>query len=272
MGTKRICSNGSGAFDANEVFAMAVLSLRHPKDQIIRSSSSTFRRDSDIVFSSGQIDALTSGEFSAFLFIWMAHGKELCGGDDEVALYIDRVLVQALWQGESPRRKRDFDSGLRDAIAVFNPTRGEPADELPSFREAVTFAKQIIQRTIIQGQAVMRAREHILNAHRAVVDPRVLVLDMQHPWEYVVITEAPSALLVVSPDARGFWRVDGVPQKIGSSDFRKLLPAPWAGLRMEELVQATSVPDAVFAHQNRALCAAKSLQGVLDLIRVALEE
>ena len=55
-------------------------------------------------------------------------------------------------------------------------------------------------------------------------------------------------------------------EKMGLKD----LPESWAGLRDQELINATGVSDAVFVHRNRFMAVAKNKQGAVRLAELAL--
>jgi uncharacterized UPF0160 family protein len=53
---------------------------------------------------------------------------------------------------------------------------------------------------------------------------------------------------------------------------KKPFPESWAGKRDEALAEVTGVEDAVFCHTGRFICAAKSMEGIMKLARLAIDE
>jgi len=51
-----------------------------------------------------------------------------------------------------------------------------------------------------------------------------------------------------------------------------LFPESWAGKNGKELAEITGVEDAIFCHNARFICSAKSKEGAMKLAQMALEE
>jgi uncharacterized UPF0160 family protein len=52
----------------------------------------------------------------------------------------------------------------------------------------------------------------------------------------------------------------------------KKLPKAWMGKRDKELAEVTGVIDVVFCHTGRFIAVAKSLDGIMKLAQLAIEE
>ena len=89
------------------------------------------------------------------------------------------------------------------------------------------------------------------------------------PWQEVVCTELPHINYVVFPDVSGSWRVQVVPKELGQFGARKDLPAEWAGLRGEALMEVTGTFDAIFCHNGRFIAGAETREGALALAKLA---
>jgi uncharacterized UPF0160 family protein len=100
-------------------------------------------------------------------------------------------------------------------------------------------------------------------------DKEILTLDEGMPWQRTVLEHSEYILYVVFPSG-GTWRVQAVPEKLGSFNVRQPLPQEWAGLPEEELKKITGVDDAVFCHPGRFICGARTKEGALALARLAL--
>lgn len=53
---------------------------------------------------------------------------------------------------------------------------------------------------------------------------------------------------------------------------KKKLPKSWAGKRDEELQATTGVKDAVFCHTGRFIAVSGSMQGIMKMARLAIDE
>ncbi|RYY33359.1 hypothetical protein EON62_04310 [archaeon] len=65
-------------------------------------------------------------------------------------------------------------------------------------------------------------------------------------------------------------RIQAVPEDPQSFACRKPLPAPWAGLRDQELSSVACVPDCIFIHAGRFIGGNKTYEGVLAMAEKAL--
>jgi uncharacterized UPF0160 family protein len=190
---------------------------------------------------------------------------------------VERTLVipvDARDNGQQPeRRSRDIPS-IADFVYALNFAWDETGDENAAFMEAVSFAGRYLDRLIIHCTAEAKAAKLVRPAIAAATDPRLIILDQGLPWQKVVIEEAFEAEFVVLPGqpGSGEWMVQTIPKELGKQHpFRRLLPESWGGLRDQELVKATGVKDARFAHNGRFIAIAFSKEGALALAKLALD-
>ena len=117
----------------------------------------------------------------------------------------------------------------------------------------------------------LRSADLVRNSER-VDDGRILILkDAGLSWFDVVCYEMPDVLFVLYPDSSDQqYQLRTVPVQPDSFKARKDLPRAWAGLRNEDLAKVTGVADAVFCHNSVFIGGAKSLDGVLQMARLAL--
>lgn len=120
-------------------------------------------------------------------------------------------------------------------------------------------------------------------ARRKEHDPlgRVLVLQGQSvPWKdhLYALEEAEACagqtlyvLYPESPEPGAKWRIQCVPESKDSFASRKALPEPWRGFRDEELDKIASIPGCVFVHASGFIGGNKTLDGVKEMARKALE-
>lgn len=284
-----------GSFHADDVFAVAALSLTSPDLTIVRSRDRAAIDACDARVDVGLRSDPATGDFdhhqkggagtrpngipfASFGLIWRHHGADLCGGDDRVAAEVDERLVQgvdALDTGVTLTSSLIDDvrpMTISDTIASMNPAWDEettPADQDALFREAVAFAELIIRRQITAVAARARAHRLVEEAIGRAADPRVIELDRGMPWHEPIVTRAPEALYVIYPKSDG-WGLQAVPRALGAFGNRKDLPAAWAGLTGAELAAVTGVQDAIFCHTARFMAAAQTREGVAELVRQAV--
>jgi uncharacterized UPF0160 family protein len=287
----------SGSFHADEVFALAALSLLGEPIEIVRTRDPDVIAASDLRVDVGFADDPAAGDFdhhqrggagerpngvryASFGLVWREYGPRLTGGDAAVADRVDRSLVQAVDANDTGQAAATpVLDGVRPmtvsgVIGALNPTWEEqltPDEERRRFDEAVALAKRIVDREIASATAAQRAVTLVADAIAAAEDPRVITLDRDVPWKEVVVTTAPDALFVIYPKRQG-WGLEAVPRALGSFENRRDLPAAWAGLDGPELAALTGVDDALFAHAKRFLAVARSREGIEALTAQALTD
>ncbi len=286
-----------GSFHADEVFAVAALSLLPEPIEVIRTRDADrlaaadlrvdvgFRydpaagdfdhhqRDFDLVRSNGV-------GYASFGIVWREFGARICGGDEDVAAAVEESLVQAVDANDTGQQiTTSLIEGVRPltvnaVIGGFNARWDEELsadEERARFDAAVDLAAGILEREIGSAAAGSRAAKIVRDAIAAAEDPRIVRLPDNVPWKQVVTTEAPDALLVIYPKRQGFG-VETVPVEPGTFENRRDLPAEWAGLEKAELAAVTGVEDALFCHAKRFLVVARSREGAERLAALALAD
>jgi uncharacterized UPF0160 family protein len=285
-----------GTFHADEVFAIAVLSLLGEPLEVVRTRDEAVMASCDVRVDVGFANDPATGDFdhhqkggagerpngirlASFGLVWREHGTALCAGDGDVAARVDVSLVQGIDANDTGQT---LTSALVDGvhpmtisgvIGRLNPTWEEdagPDEQDRRFAAAVDLAVPIVEREIASAGAQRRASRLVADAIRSAADPRIIELDRNVPWHETVVTGAPDALFVIYPKRAG-WGVETVPRRLGTFDNRRDLPAAWGGLSGPELVRATGVDDAVFCHAARFLVVARSREGAEALAARALE-
>jgi uncharacterized UPF0160 family protein len=286
-----------GTFHADEVFALAALSLLGEPLEITRTRVEAVMAACDLRVDVGFSHDPESGDFdhhqkggagerpngvryASFGLVWGHYGGALCGGDAGVAARVDQTLVQGIDANDtgqtltSPLLDGVQPMTVSGMIARLNPRwdeESDPEEEARRFEQAVGLAATLIEREIGAAAAQQRAGRLVAEAIERAEDPRVIELDRNVPWHETVVTTAPEALFVIYPKRAG-WGLETVPQRLGSFDNRRDLPRAWAGLGGEELARVTGVDDVVFAHAARFLVVARSREGVEALAARALED
>jgi uncharacterized UPF0160 family protein len=77
-------------------------------------------------------------------------------------------------------------------------------------------------------------------------------------------------LYVLYPDPLGQWRVQCVPNELGSFANRKSLPESWRGIRDNHLSELTGIKDCVFVHASGFIGGNKTKAGALEMATQAL--
>ena len=132
-------------------------------------------------------------------------------------------------------------------------------------------AKIILGREIIQMQDAVLAEESLMEVYKNSTDRRIIILDQNYPFEYV-LHNFPEPLFVVYPRKTDkSWGVKAVREDPKTFNNRKDFPKSWGGLRDEEMQKITGVPDALFCHHALYLAGAKSKEGAIKLAQIAVE-
>jgi len=284
-----------GSFHADEIFALAALSLLGGPIEIIRTRDRDALAAADVRVDVGFASDPAAGDFdhhqkggagerangvryASFGLVWREYGARLCDGDADVAARVDQSLVQGvdandtgqavvapILEGVRPMTV----SGMIGGLNRHWDEELSPAGERARFDEALALAGPIITREIASAAAQQRAVRIVEAAVSGARDPRVIELERDVPWKEVVVTQAPAALFVVYPKRQG-WGLEAVPRELGSFTNRRDLPEAWAGLDGPDLARVTGVDDALFAHAKRFLVVARSRAGIDALASQAL--
>jgi len=78
-------------------------------------------------------------------------------------------------------------------------------------------------------------------------------------------------LYLLYEDLSGQWRIQCVPQELGSFNNRKSLPEKWRGIRDAELTSLTGIKGCVFVHSSGFIGGNKTRNGAMEMATKALE-
>ncbi len=293
--TTKVCVH-SGTFHADDVFAVAILSLfLNAKIKIFRSRDPKVWDTCDYVMDVGKIYDPSKRRFdhhqesfklvrengikyAAAGIVWKEFGEKI-SGSSEIAKRVDEGLIQAvdaedngqelftpIFEGVKPYT-------ISDLVADFNPTWKEDVHHtLPTFEYLVSVAKRIVERAVKDAHDEISGEEHIQKVYENTEDKRILVLDGEYSWKHYV-EQLPEPLFVVKPIySNNTWYARGVPVLGHKYKIRIDLPESWAGKQDEELQKATGVSDATFCHKGRYLIYAKSKESAIKLAQLAIEQ
>ena len=283
-----------GTFHADEVFAFAVLRTVQPEIALTRTRDEAAVRAADLVFDVGGVfDAQTrrydhhmreralredgATPYSSLGLIWRDYGVKA------VRAFLGEAgpgMAEAVWREVDATLVLEIDRAdngigsagpghLSSVIEAFNPAWDEPGDADAAFHAAADFAAGILVRRCRQIAASERAKALVFEAARTADDPRIIVLERKLPWEAAVYDGGLTQVLyLIYPDESGArWYCRAVSPGPDSFEQRLPLPEHWAGLRDAAFSAAAGVPDGVFCHPSRFICAANSRASAIELAR-----
>ena len=305
--TKKLITH-DGSFHSDDIFACATLCLMLEKNgekyEIIRTRDEKIIKDAkaedSYVFDVGGIydknanrfdhhqiggagrRAIEGGstfiEYASFGLVWEKFGKIL-SGDERIVKIIDQHLampIDAFDNGIS-LYKGNFEDVLpytiNDVMSIFSPTSLENMSKDEQFLQAVSLAKEILQREIKKTGDRIEITKIIQDFYKNNADRRVVVVDKPKVSRYEVwnaLQDFSEPLFVVYGDEDG-WAAVAMKKEKNSFINRKNFPKQWAGLMGEELTNVSGVPDAVFCHRGLFLAVAKTKEGAMKLAQIAVE-
>lgn len=286
----------NGSFHADEVFAIAAMTLLPEPVEVIRTRNREVLAEADLRIDVGFRHDPSSGDFdhhqrefdlvrengigyASFGLIWREYGARICG-DTEVAESVEQTLVQPVDANDTGQQiTKSLVEGVRPmnvnaVIGGFNSRWDEELSEEQErerFDAALELAGGILEREIASATSGLKAVRVVREAIAGAEDPRIIELSQNVPWKQVVVTEAPEALFVIYPKRQGFG-LETVPKELGTFENRLDLPAPWGGLEKDEFAELTGVADALFCHAKRFLAVAGSHEGIEALASLALDQ
>lgn len=286
----------NGTFHGDDVCAVAILSLiLDDKFELVRTREESYFAKADYLVDVGvQNDAATNRfdhhqlggagvrqngvPYAACGLVWRKFGENLAGSS-EAAELIDRKLIQyidATDNGLDTFKPISSDLSVyvfQKAIDSFLPTWVDlPDPENQRFLSAVSYAKEILRNEIRWAKADLAGRDVVAKAYERAQDNKIIELPTMHyPWKTFLVDKPEVFYVIEKYSDRDHWRVEAVPESLGSFAVRRPFPETWAGRRDEELAKITGVSDAVFCHNGRFMVVAKTKEGAIKLARLALE-
>jgi uncharacterized UPF0160 family protein len=285
-----------GSFHADEVFAIAALSLLDEPVEVVRTRDRAAVAGADLRVDVGFRNDAAGGDFdhhqrdfdaerangvryAAFGLVWREFGARVCEGDQEVAEAVDETLVQAVDANDTGQQlTQALIEGPRPLtingiIGGFNARWDESLSveqERERFDAAVALARGILEREVASAASGRRSARVVHEAIAAAADPRIVELPVNAPWKQVLVPAAPDALFVIYPKRQGYG-LNAVPRELGTFENRLDLPAAWGGLEGADLVAVTGVEGARFCHAKGFLVVAESHADIMRLAALALD-
>jgi uncharacterized UPF0160 family protein len=221
--------------------------------------------------------------YAASGLIWSEFGRQAIKSKDSnlkdeevesVFEYIDRKLIEgidALDNGVWIDTTEIPLMNISSIISGFNPNWKSDKDENEAFNEAVKIASSVLNNAMNNKFSVLKARDIVAGAYENRKTKELLILNKYCPYGESLsdIDKDNEVLFVIYPKKDGYAM-----QTVRKEDRqdKKKLPEAWAGKRDEELGAVTGVKDAVFCHTGRFIAVAGSLQGIIKMARLAIDE
>jgi uncharacterized UPF0160 family protein len=295
----------SGSFHADDLFSYVVLSGLFPSARLLRTRDDAVlnhTRPDDIVFDVGMKFSAEErrydhhqrekpsrpdgAPYSALGLIWKHHGRDYLKAN---VAFEDEGVVERVWK----RIDQDFiffidcaDNGVYPKgvtpeatttsislmIEHFNPVFDDAnPDYDKAFKDAAGICRKFLDARIKTEASYERARKVVLASIEEADDPRMIELPRSLDWNGHVFDLGNADILYAVYPAHGNWYCSAAKTAPGSFENRKSLPKEWAGLRGDDLAKVSNVSDAVFCHEKLFVCVAESRDGILDMVRQALD-
>jgi uncharacterized UPF0160 family protein len=291
---KKIFGTHSGGFHADDVFAIAALSMLHPDYQIHRSRDPEVWAQCDfLVDVSGRYDhsqkvydhhfkggpAYEDGlKMSSVGLIWSHYGVEICGCSDVADRVCRRLIRQfdAIDNGVTLTHHIEEFSDVREislsgSISLMNPLDHSKADE--AFAAEVVRARLMLQSTIEKAKHWIASRSGLEMAlEDALTEERAYILVPEDcKWPEHLFNSKGNESILYAIFAKGEkWFAQAVPSAPGEFSNRKDFPSAWAGLDDDAFSTVAQIPDGVFCHHGLFLCATRSFESTLKLVHDAI--
>ncbi len=291
---KTILGTHSGNFHADDVFAVAALSMLHPEYEIRRSRDPEIWAQCDyLVDVGGRYDheakvydhhfkdgpTYDDGlKMSSIGLVWKHYGKKICDSA-AIAEQVCRTLIRqfdAIDNGIKLSAPLDEFSDAREltlttSISMMNPGNPFKADEV--FAGEVERARLLLQAAIARARRWIASRAGLKAALKEALaeDRAYMIVPENCKWqEHLFNSEGNETILyaIFSKGKKCF--AQAVPSAPGEYTNRKDFPHAWAGLTDEAFSEAAGIPDGIFCHQGSFLLATSSFDSTLKLVEEAI--
>jgi len=287
---KKIFGTHSGAFHADDVFAIAALSMLHPEYEIHRSRDPEVWAQCDFLVDVGgsyhHVEKRYDHHFkdgptyddglkmSSVGLIWFHYGAEICG----CPLVADRVCRRLIRQFDAidngvklTHHLEDFpdvrEISLSGSISMMNPQDHSKTDE--AFAGEVLRARSLLQAAIARATHWINSRDGLETAlQEALAEERSYILVPEDcKWtEHLFNSKGNETILYAIFKNGKKWFAQAVPSAPGEFSNRKDFPKAWAGLCDEAFSETAQIPDGIFCHQGLFLCATGSLESTVKIV------
>jgi uncharacterized UPF0160 family protein len=288
---KKIVAVHSGNFHADDVFAVATLSiLFNGRIKIIRSRDEKELSTADYVLDVGRVYDPKANRFdhhqgvgqrangipySAFGLVWKEFGGKV-SGSVEAAQIIEKRLVQVL---DADDNAFALTSNLIEGVSHYTISdyiinvcaATDSRDYYKKFVKLVDLAIEVLKVEIKLADLLISGRKISIEAYQKAEDKRLIILDQDVNWS--ILSDYPEPLFVIKPsDTIGAWKLYTVREKGDKFKNRFDLPKAWGNKEGADLASITGVDDALYCHHGLYMAMAKSKEGTIKLAKLALEQ
>ncbi len=278
-----------GFFHADDVFAVAMLKLIYSDLKVVRTRDIEEMRGVDMRvdvgrkydFDSMDFDHHQVGgagkrdnriPFASAGLIWKHFGLQLT--NKESWEKIDEKMIQFIDADDegvniySSTIVKPYT--IANFIGSMNPIGDySMEDSDKAFDGAVEIVRDLLKREIVKAERLVESREIVREKLKGNLDGYI-VIEENIPYNEVLVNESDLKYVVRYNPLVDTWSVIAIPKRLGEFGNRKDLPEAWGGLDGEELQKVTGVEDATFCHNKLFIAVAKSKEGALKLVRLAL--
>ncbi len=284
-------STHDGFFHADDVFALAVVSLWTKKERkqikIIRSREKEIFEKAEMVVDIGRVYDVKTNHFdhhqvggagkrpngipyAAFGLMWKHFGEKITS--KEAAALVEKKLVMpidAIDNGvnlSTPLIAGISDYTIANAIWTLGEfDEGGGNDE--SFRRAVDIAGQILSGEVKKAEATIEGERVVEAEITAQKESAVLVLSIYYPWSRVV-SRHEKIMFVIFPDkGTSRWCIQAASDDDSFGNDRISFPREWRGLTDEALADKSGIATAVFCHRSGFFAVTKTREGAEEMAR-----
>ena len=284
-------STHDGFFHADDVFALAVVSLWTKKERkqikIIRSREKEVFEKAELVVDIGGVYDVKTNHFdhhqvggagkrengipyAAFGLMWKHFGEKITS--KEAAVLVEKKLVMpidAIDNGvnlSTPLIAGISEYTIANAIWTLGEfDEGGGNDE--SFRRAVDIASQILSGEIKKAEAAIEGEKAIEAEITAQGESSILVLSIYYPWSRVV-SRHEKIMFVIFPDkGTSKWCIQAASDDDSFGNDRISFPIEWRGLTNETLADKSGIATAVFCHRSGFFAVTKTREGAEEMAR-----
>jgi uncharacterized UPF0160 family protein len=290
---KKLIGTHSGSFHADDVFAVASLSLLYPDYEITRSRDpEVWERCDFLVDVGGSYDhnkRIYDHHFrngptyedglpmSSIGLVWKHYGADICKSA-EIAGQVCRLLIRGLDASDNGITLSVKGEGAPDAqevslsksIAIMNHLNPASADT--AFAAEVDRARLFLLAVIADSEIWVTSRAEVESALKEALKEGLSYIEVSEScmWqEHLVKSDANGSILYALYQRGLKWYVRAVPSGEAGYKNRRDFPEEWGGLSGEEFSQAAGIADGIFCHQSLFICAVKSKESALSLIHKA---
>lgn len=163
---------------------------------------------------------------------------------------------------------------ITQMIKDFNPTWNSDFSVNDAFRDAVSFARDILLNRLDSIISQLDAKDYVRDCI-AYSSHHIMIMEKFAPWENMVSghpydPKAADIWFAVYPAMRGGWNVQCALNDMDDrTSFRKSMPQAWYGLRNEDLQKATGIKTARFCHVSGFLAGCDTEEDALALAKLA---